>query len=76
MTIGTMPIEGAPSQLWWGYKHTSGTYQAKRYFEPLDIQEAQESPFCELVIRPFKASSREHALSIVQEACTKTTKLP
>lgn len=52
---------------WWGYKHVSGTYQAKRYFEPLDIQEAVESPFCEKVVGPFEASGRDEALLIVQK---------
>lgn len=53
--------------LWWGYKHTSGTYQAKRYFDNRDIQEANESPFCEIVVGPFEAESREEALRIVQQ---------
>lgn len=53
--------------LWWGYKHTSGTYQAKRYFEPLDIQEAEESPFCEIVVGPFEALDRDDALRKVKE---------
>ena len=52
---------------WWGYKHTSGTYQAKRYFEPLDIQEARESPFCAVVVGPFLAKDREEALAIVKQ---------
>lgn len=52
---------------WWGYKHTSGTYQAKRYFGPLDIREAHESPFCEAVVGPFVAHSREEALEKVKE---------
>lgn len=56
-------------QLWWGYKHTSGTYQAKRYFAPLDIQEARESPFCAIVAGPFEATSREEALHLVEEYC-------
>ena len=51
---------------WWGYKHTSGTYQAKPYYEPLDIQEAEESPFCEKVYGPFDASDRDEALEIVK----------
>ena len=51
--------------LWWGYRHVSGTVQAKRYFEPLDIQEAQESPFCAVVVGPFEAGTREEALAIV-----------
>jgi hypothetical protein len=53
--------------LWWGYKHTSGTYQTKRYFDRLDIQEARESPFCEMVVGPFEAENRDDALRIVQE---------
>lgn len=52
---------------WWGYRHTSGTLQAKRYFEHLDIQEAEESPFCAKVIGPFEADTREEALAIVEK---------
>jgi len=52
--------------LWWGYKHISGTYQAKRYFGPLDIQEAQESDFCEQVSQPFLAHDREDALNQIK----------
>ena len=55
--------------LWWGYKHTNGTYQAKRYFIPLDVQEAHESPFCDIVCGPFEAASREEALAIVEQRC-------
>ena len=54
--------------LWWGYQHTSGTLQVKRYFGPSDIQEAKESPFCETVIgSPFEAEDREDALRILKE---------
>jgi hypothetical protein len=53
--------------LWWGYKHTSGTYQTKRYFDRLDIQEAMESPFCEMVTGPFEAENRDEALKIVEQ---------
>jgi hypothetical protein len=53
--------------LWWGYKHTSGTYQAKRYFDALDISEAEESPFCEEVVGPFEARDREEALKKVED---------
>lgn len=52
---------------WWGYLHTSGTLQAKPYFEPLDIQEARESPFCDKVVGPFEASDRDEALEIVKQ---------
>ena len=53
--------------LWWGYKHTSATYQVKRYFERLDIQEAMESPFCKTVTGPFEAENRDEALLIVEQ---------
>lgn len=55
--------------LWWGYLHTSGTLQAKRYWEPLDIQEAIESPFCVKVVGPFEVESndRDEALAIVKK---------
>lgn len=54
-----------PENLWWGYRHISGTVQAKRYFKRLDIEEAQESEFCAQVVGPFEAASRDEALSIV-----------
>lgn len=53
-------------QKWWGYKHVNGSFQAKRYFGPLDIQEAHESPFCERVAGPFLASGRDEALKQVE----------
>lgn len=55
--------------LWWGYKHTSGTYQAKRVFEHLidaDLEDAYASDFVESVCLPFMASGREEALAIVK----------
>ena len=54
-----------PAEKWWGYKHVSGTYQAKPYFGSLDIQEAKDSPFCEEVYGWFFAKSRDDALMIV-----------
>jgi hypothetical protein len=53
--------------MWWGYKHISGTYQVKRYFEKLDIIEANESPFCEKVSGTFVASDRDDALNIIKK---------
>jgi len=53
--------------LWWGYKHTSGTLQAKRYFDKLDIIEAQESPFVDQVVYPFPANDRDEALKYIEE---------
>ena len=56
---------------WWGYKHNCGSYQAKRYFGPEDITEAQESPFVESVVGPFLAKDREEALAKVKELIDK-----
>lgn len=52
--------------LWWGYKHTSGTYQAKRYFDARDIKEAIDSPFVDEWTGPFEADNRDEALEIVK----------
>ena len=48
---------------WWGYIHTSGTVHVKRYFGPLDIREARESDFCNIVRGPVEAIDREDAIS-------------
>jgi len=56
---------------WWGYKHVSGTFQAKRYFGHLDIKEANESPFCAEVVGPFVAKDREEALQKVKDETEK-----
>lgn len=51
---------------WWGYRHTSGTLQAKRYWSPQDIQEALESPFVAMTYGPFEANGRDEALEILE----------
>lgn len=56
--------------LWWGYKHISGTYQAKRFFDQRDLDEAYESDFCEQVVTPFEAENRDEALLIIKERTT------
>lgn len=53
------------SNLWWGYKHINGNYQAKVYYDQRDIEEAERSPFCAVVTGPFEASNREEALITV-----------
>lgn len=52
---------------WWGYRHISGSVQAKPYLSPQDLEEAYESPFVEEVVRPFECNNREDALKIVEE---------
>lgn len=51
---------------WWGYRHTNGTVQAKRFRTQLDIKEAHESWFCAKVVEPFNAKSREEALAYIE----------
>ncbi len=47
---------------WWGYLHTNGTIQAKRYFDEMDIAEAKESDFVARIVGPFPCNSRAEAL--------------
>jgi hypothetical protein len=61
MAIGT-------TNWWWGYLHTNGTIQAKRYFSQQDLEEADESPFVKNSFGPFKADDREDALGILTKA--------
>ncbi len=53
--------------LWWGYLHTSGTIQVKRYFGPEDIAEAHESPFVDRVVNPFEAVNRDAATAHIKQ---------
>jgi len=53
--------------LWWGYLHTSGTVQIKRYFSQLDLDEANESPFVQRSYGPFPASGRDEAEAILRK---------
>lgn len=50
---------------WWAYIHTNGSIQLKRYFGPLDLSEARESPFVRDIIQPFDAADREAAFAYV-----------
>jgi hypothetical protein len=63
----TMSLNSEGELEWWGYLHSLGTYQAKRYFGPLDIKEANESPFCVKVVGPFMAKGRMEALEKIKE---------
>jgi hypothetical protein len=53
--------------LWWGYKHVSGTYQAKRFFNDMrDVEDAIDSSFVERVVYPFPAENRDEALKHIE----------
>ena len=49
---------------WWGYLHTNGSIQVKRYFDEGDLTEARESPFVVTTCRPFDADNRDEAIKI------------
>ena len=51
---------------WWGYIHSNGSIQVKRYFGAEDIMEAKESPFCIRTYGPFDATDREDAITIIK----------
>jgi len=54
--------------LWWGYKHINGNYQAKKYWgDKRDLEDAYESDFVDVVIEPFEAKDRKEALHIIKE---------
>ena len=53
--------------LWWGYRHVSGTLQAKRDWDKRDTDEAEESPFVAQVVYPFPANDRDEALAYIEE---------
>jgi len=54
---------------WWGYLHTNGTIQVKRWFG--DYKDYQDdcygNPFVEKVVKPFIAESREEATKIIAQ---------
>ncbi len=56
---------------WWGYRHTNGSLQVKRYFDDRDIQEARESDFVVRTAGPFYANNREEALYVLQTYFTR-----
>ena len=53
--------------LWYGYKHVNGSYQAKRYFDRRDLTDCQESDFVDSYTQPFEAENREDALAEVEK---------
>ena len=53
---------------WWGYIHTDGELQIKRWFSQKDINEARISPFVESYYGPFEADNRSHAKEVLNDA--------
>lgn len=60
---------------WWGYVHTNGSFHLKSYWDSRDIEEANESPFCQIVVGPVFSDSRDRAIAALhQEIINKNTK--
>ena len=63
-----MTTETNQDILWWGYRHTNGSIQVKRYWgDQRDLQEARESPFVKQVTSTFPAEGREDAIAKATE---------
>lgn len=58
--------------MWWGYLHSNGTVQIKRWFGDHEDYKGDcyGNPFVQIVVPPFEADSRDEALKIL------LTKLP
>jgi len=52
---------------WWGYLHSNGSIQAKRFLDQKDIDEARNSDFVLAVSRVFNAINRNDALIQLEE---------
>ena len=53
---------------WWAYKHINGSIHIKRYLgDPLDLQEAGESPFVYIYTDVFTAINADEALKLANE---------
>lgn len=71
LTGGTVELDNKSQKLkWWAYLHSNGSIIVKRYFDFIDIKEAQESPFCVMVKEPFEADNANEARAIANEAFT------
>ena len=57
--------------MWWGYLHSNGTIQVKRWFgDHKDYtDDCEGNDFVVQVIRPFVADSHEAAGKIIAERC-------
>jgi hypothetical protein len=56
-----------PIAKYWGYQHIDGSIFLRYYFSASEYEEAQESEFVKVVIKPFKAINRKHAEARLRE---------
>ena len=72
--LDELAAEDEAKTMWWGYRHISGSVQAKRFFRGegrASIEDAYESDFVAQVVEPFEAPSREAALQLVADQTAK-----
>lgn len=55
--------------MWWGYLHSNGTAQVKRWFgDHKDYtDDCEGNDFVVRVVRPFEAETRERAKEIIKQ---------
>ena len=72
----SMEIESTPEIpkrisdiMWWGYLHSNGTVQLKRWFgDHKDYtDDCEGNPFTTRVVSPFKADTRDEAMKLLIE---------
>ena len=54
---------------WWGYLHSNGTIQVKRWFGDVKdyTEDCDGNDFVQQVVPPFEANTREEAIKILTE---------
>lgn len=54
--------------MWWGYLHSNGTLQLKRWFGDVKdyTDDCEGNPFTVIVVHPFKADNHDDALEILR----------
>lgn len=60
--------------MWWGYLHSNGTIQVKRWFgDHKDYtDDCQDNPFVLEVVRPFRAANQTEAYTHISEQIFKS----
>lgn len=55
--------------MWWGYLHSNGTIQVKRWFGDCKdyTDDCEGNDFVQRVVRPFLADNQVEAVNIIKE---------
>jgi len=54
--------------MWWGYLHSSGTIQVKRWFGDVKdyTDDCKDNPFVLEIVEPFEADNQEAARAYIE----------